>query len=127
MLENRKLSFAIAGALICASPGTTQAMSSAPAPKQLDVGSMPLVRTIDERYMSFQIGMSHLTGGETWSTYDESKGEGEAEQAEDFEAIREVRLPTDLTNSRYPDGGAGPALHSLRGYHYQFRIFPEQR
>lgn len=26
---------------------------------------MPLVRTIDERYMSFQIGMSHLTGRET--------------------------------------------------------------
>lgn len=61
---------------------------------------MPFVRTIDERYMSFQIGMSHLTGGETWSTYDETKQEGEAEQADDFEAIREVRLPTDLTNPR---------------------------
>src|SRR6056300_1464419 len=68
--------------------------------RTLNVEEMPLVRTIDERYMSFQIGMSHLTGGETWSTYDESKGEGEAEQADDFEAIREVRLPTDLTNPR---------------------------
>lgn len=50
--------------------------------------------------MSFQIGMSHLTGGETWSTYDESKREGEAGQAGDFESIREFRAPTDLANPR---------------------------
>lgn len=50
--------------------------------------------------MSFQIGMSHLTGGETWRTYDESKQEGEAGQAETFEAVREFRAPTDLGNPR---------------------------
>lgn len=66
----------------------------------LNVDAMPLVHTIDERYMSFQIGMSHLTGGETWSTYDESEEEGEAGQAENFEAVREVRAPTDLGNQR---------------------------
>jgi len=77
-----------------------QAMSDPLTQIQLDARSMPLIHTVDERFMSFQIGMSHLTGGETWSTYDESKGEGEAEQAGDFEAIREVRLPTDLTNER---------------------------
>ena len=49
---------------------------------------------------SFQIGMSHLTGGETWKTFDSSEKEGEAEQAEDFEAVRETRAPTDLTNKR---------------------------
>ena len=82
--------------------------------RRLDVGEMPLVRTIDERYMSFQIGMSHLTGGETWSTYDESKAEGDAEQAEDFEAIREVRLPTDLTNPRLHTLTAGLAPLYIR-------------
>lgn len=71
-----------------------------PAPKLLDARSMPLVRTIDERYMSFQIGMSHLTGGETWKTYDGSRDEGEAAQAASFDAIREFRAPTDLTNPR---------------------------
>src|SRR6056300_168201 len=68
--------------------------------RTLNAGEMPLVHTIDERYMSFQIGMSHLTGGETWSSYDESKGEGEAERAEGFEAVREARAPTDLSNRR---------------------------
>ncbi len=76
------------------------AMSFTPDIPKIDAQNMPLVRTIDERYMSFQIGMSHLTGGETWKTYDGTKGEGEAEQAENFEAIREVRAPTDLTNPR---------------------------
>jgi hypothetical protein len=61
---------------------------------------MPFIHKIDERFMSFQIGMSHLTGGETWSTFDSSKKEGEAEQAENFESVRETRAPTDLTNKR---------------------------
>jgi len=68
--------------------------------KTLDAISMPFIHTVDERYMSFQIGMSHLTGGETWKTFDSSKKEDATEQAEDFEAIRETRLPTDLTNKR---------------------------
>ena len=58
--------------------------------------------------------VSHLTGGETWSTYDESKAEGDAEQAEDFEAIREVRLPTDLTNPRLHTLTAGLAPLYIR-------------
>ncbi|MBK6511188.1 MAG: hypothetical protein IPG06_18315 [Haliea sp.] len=46
--------------LIAATVGATAVVGYS-----LDVANMPLVRTIDERYMSFQIGMSHLTGGET--------------------------------------------------------------
>ena len=67
---------------------------------ELDLESMPLVRLVDERYMSFQIGMSHLTGGETWKTYDDKNGQGESKQDDSFEAIREFRAPTDLTNQR---------------------------
>jgi hypothetical protein len=86
----------------CSVPGrqgseTKEAQSSN---KRLDVKAMPLIHKVDERYMSFQIGMSHLTGGETWKTFDSSKKEGEAEQAEDFEAVRETRAPTDLNNKR---------------------------
>lgn len=62
---------------------------------------LPMVRETDERFQSFQIGMSHLTGGETWRTYDDSKTEDEARsQTESFEAVREARDPTDLTNRR---------------------------
>ncbi len=66
----------------------------------MNPAELPLVHTVDERYMSFQIGMSHLTGGETWRTYDDSKREGESGQAENFEAVREFRAPTDLRNPR---------------------------
>lgn len=98
---NRKaVGLAVAAGLGCTSLVAMYGMSASPAPNQLDVENMPLVRTIDERFMSFQIGMSHLTGGETWSTYDASKQEGEAEQADNFEAVREARAPTDLTNPR---------------------------
>lgn len=90
----------VAATLTSLFSGVIHAMSSAPEPSRLDVENMPLVRTIDERYMSFQIGMSHLTGGETWSTYDESKQEGEAEQVDNFKAVREARAPTDLSNPR---------------------------
>ena len=33
-------------------------------------GTLPYVRTTDERFQSFQIGFSHLTGGETWKAFD---------------------------------------------------------
>ncbi|GGC05416.1 hypothetical protein GCM10011494_24980 [Novosphingobium endophyticum] len=67
---------------------------------RVDARTLPLVREMDERFQSFQIGMSHLTGGETWRTYDEGKEEGDAPQAENFEAVREARAPTDLGNRR---------------------------
>lgn len=61
---------------------------------------MPPVRRIDERFQSFQIGMSHLTGGETWRSY-EALPEGKSPPAPGgFAAIREPRQPTDLTNPR---------------------------
>ncbi len=58
--------------------------------------SLPLVRHIDERYQSYQIGFSHLTGGETWRALDDIPVGG----TRDFAAIREARLPTDLGNAR---------------------------
>ncbi|MDP3676679.1 MAG: hypothetical protein Q8R44_16540 [Novosphingobium sp.] len=48
--------------------------------------------------MSFQIGFSHLTGGETWKSYDDL-AKGAAENG-GFAAIREERKPTDLANAR---------------------------
>lgn len=81
----------------CATPdaaGPTPAAAMA-----VDATTLPLVRETDERYQSFQIGMSHLTGGETWKTYDETAKEG-ANTGASFEAVREARAPTDLGNRR---------------------------
>lgn len=66
---------------------------------EIAASSLPFVREMDERFQSFQIGMSHLTGGETWRSYDEGAEEGEG-GGENFEAIREARAPTDLGNQR---------------------------
>src|SRR5688572_24585976 len=63
---------------------------------QVNAGSLPLVRTMDERFQSYQIGFSHLTGGETWKTFDALGGKPGAKVAD----VREPRAPTDLTNRR---------------------------
>ena len=65
---------------------------------KLDATTLPYVRTMDDRFQSFQIGMSHLTGGETWKAYGE--GDDPAKQAANFQAVREARAPTDLSNRR---------------------------
>jgi hypothetical protein len=79
----------------------------------VDASSLPFVREMDERFQSFQIGMSHLTGGETWRTYDEDAEEGEG-RGENFEAVREVRAPTDLGNRRLRKLTAGLAPLYIR-------------
>lgn len=64
---------------------------------ELQANALPLVRKIDERFQSYQIGFSHLTGGETWKAYDAlPKGE----QPKDVSAVREPRAATDLSNRR---------------------------
>lgn len=81
---------------------------------QLNPRAFPFVRETDERFQSFQIGMSHLTGGETWKTYDPSKKEGGNSQAKNFDAVREARAPTDLTNLRLRTLTAGLAPFYVR-------------
>lgn len=73
-------------------------IAASPSPANINAGVLPLIREIDERFMSFQVGFSHLTGGETWKAYDDLP-EGAAQKG-GFEAIREARAPTDLTNPR---------------------------
>lgn len=91
---------ALAGVAGCATPQGTQRPHQSSSALQVDAGSLPFVREMDERFQSFQIGMSHLTGGETWRSYDDAKTEGEATQAQSFDAVREARAPTDLANRR---------------------------
>jgi hypothetical protein len=58
---------------------------------------LPSVRKIDERFQSYQIGFSHLTGGETWKSYDAMP---KGAQPKDVSAVREPRAPTDLNSPR---------------------------
>ena len=87
----------IAAALMAAPPSTS--LAAADETVSIDAGRLPLVREIDERFQSFQIGMSHLTGGETWRAYD-SKQNGQSEAPKEFSAVREPRPPADLTHPR---------------------------
>lgn len=83
----------------CAS--TTPVASKAEQAAAIDASSLPLVREMDERFQSFQIGMSHLTGGDTWVSYDAMDSqEVTRDYAGDLSAVREPRDPTDLTNRR---------------------------
>lgn len=73
-----------------------RAEPAAPPPVVIDASRLAYVRSIDPRYQSFQIGFSHLTGGETWKAYDAlPKGE-----TKDIASVREARAASDLMNRR---------------------------
>lgn len=98
-MPGKQLAGSMALALLLATSAAHVARAEPPsAASRVDAASLPLVRTIDERFQSFQVGFSHLTGGETWKSYDALPA-GAAEKG-GFEAIREKRLPTDLSNPR---------------------------
>ncbi len=101
-MQHHQWSLSLAAAITLASFSVSpaQAMSGSESTR-LDVATMPLVRTIDERFQSYQIGMSHLTGGDTWVTYDDMpEGETLRDYAGDLSAIREPRAPADLSSPR---------------------------
>lgn len=66
----------------------------------IDVVRLEQVGSVDERFQSFQIGMSHLTGGETWRTYDPAKDETARDSPTAFSEVREAREPADLAHPR---------------------------
>lgn len=92
-------------AMVLASASTIGLLTAASAgeivpaaqPVPVEARRMPLVGTIDERFQSFQIGFSHLTGGETWKSYDAMP---KGQQPTSLAAVREARTATDLANPR---------------------------
>lgn len=89
----------LAATTACASATVATPPAAAPQGEgtRIEASRLPLVRHIDERFQSFQIGMSHLTGGETWKTYDPKASGG---QAANLSAIREARAAADLSSRR---------------------------
>ncbi len=92
---------------------TVEKISSAPETPvhAMNAGSFPFVRETDERFQSFQIGFSHLTGGETWKSYDKLP---DGRQSENFTEVREARSRLDLSNKRLRTLSAGLAPFYLR-------------
>lgn len=84
----------------CATAGGTAPAHPSGRMVTVDAAKLPFVREIDERFMSFQIGFSHLTGGETWKSYDALPGGSKAAEQHGFAAIREARAPSDLNSRR---------------------------
>lgn len=99
----------VAISLTGVAPGAIHAQPTNPAIR-IDAARLPVVRTVDERFQSYQIGFSHLTGGETWKAYDALP----KEQAKDVSQVREPRAPSDLNNRRLRALTAGLAPFYLR-------------
>jgi heparanase len=94
---SRRKTVSVMASTLCLAP-SAYADTVAPGPVAIDVRAMSPLHRTDERFMSFQVGFSHLTGGETWRSYDTLK-EG-AGGAAGFAGVREARAPADLTNRR---------------------------
>lgn len=106
-------------AMVLASASTIGLLTAASAAKTdraalpiaIEAKRMPLVREIDERFQSFQIGFSHLTGGETWKSYDAMP---KGQQPSSLAAVREARAATDLASPRLRTLAAALAPFYLR-------------
>jgi hypothetical protein len=102
---------AVAASLValaaCTSPGEVGLAEAPPVQAtrsaKLQPDALPYVRTMDERFQSFQLGFSHLTGGDTWVSYDAMSAEAvrERQYTGDLSPVREPRAPTDLANPRF--------------------------
>ena len=103
----------LATATLCALQ-MAAAMDTAVSVVAIDTGSLPPVSRIDERFQSFQIGMSHLTGGETWKSYDAAQRKDGSTVAQEFSAVREARAPADLENRRLRNLASALAPFYLR-------------
>lgn len=86
----------IAGGVSAVSLRANPPSPSAAQVRTIDVRLLPFVRKTDERFQSFQIGFSHLTGGETWKSFDALGGQ----PAKTVADAREARAATDLGNRR---------------------------
>lgn len=102
----------IAAAVLASLPSAAILANAPSNTVHLQPGKLPLVRTIDERFQSFQLGFSHLTGGDTWVSYDKMTPQAvkEREYTGNLSPIREPREPTDLSNRRFRNlvGALGP-------------------
>lgn len=106
-MKRSHLALVAAGAsmLAIASVAGGQAAPRASAARsvKLAVSNLPLVRTMDERFQSFQLGFSHLTGGDTWVAYENMTAQGvkERQYTSNLASVREPRAATDLSNPRF--------------------------
>jgi len=113
-MKQTSVTLMVAAALVNAPISATLAASGEPVtPVSIHAERLPWLRNIDPRFQSFQIGMSHLTGGETWRSYDSSQ-DNKAGAPRDFSAVREPRSPADLTNPRLRTLAAGLGPFYLR-------------
>lgn len=68
----------------------------------LNPSAMPALGKVDERFQSFQVSFSHVTGGQTWRAYGAgpAKPPSPDQVAKDPSLLYERRDPVDLTNPR---------------------------
>lgn len=93
----RKFVQLLAVASVAGFPAAGVTASPSEEPVIVRAAALPYVRTMDERFQSYQIGFSHLTGGDTWKAYDALPAGKPGKNVAD---VREARAPTDLQNRR---------------------------
>jgi hypothetical protein len=93
MLTAVSLAGMIAGGVGAVSPASGQ---NDPQVRSINAAKLPFVHQTDERFQSYQIGFSHLTGGETWKSFEKLGGQ----PAKSIAEAREARSATDLENRR---------------------------
>ena len=105
-----KIVWLLAAAMITCAPASVIIAKPTDESVTVRAGTLPYLRTMDERFQSYQIGFSHLTGGETWKAFDALGGQPGKSIAD----VREPRAPTNLANLRLRNLTAALAPFYLR-------------
>ncbi|MDE2405939.1 MAG: hypothetical protein KGM17_14815 [Sphingomonadales bacterium] len=99
----------VCGPVTAQSPGEAQSF-------RIDTRTLPRTGTIDERFQSFQIGFSPITGGRKWRAVDTLKGPAASAHnvADVTSDTYEDRPPVDLKNPRLRKLAAALARSYIR-------------
>src|ERR1700693_6043725 len=113
-------------AVLCAVPFVFLATQMIAQVVSIDVGKMPAIGTVDERFQSYNIEMVEVIGGRFWKPYGSTTNKSKAQEPapkEDFTPagidpnLYQYRAPIDLSNPRLRKLAAalGPAYVRVSG------------
>jgi heparanase len=95
---SRTVPAVLASSLVAAGAGLAQTV--------VNPAKLPRIATVDQRYQSYNIEMSELTGGQFWKPYDQiastsdssAGGSGQAQGADFYARLKSHLEPIDLSN-----------------------------
>src|ERR1700724_3063253 len=100
-------------AVLCAVPVVFLATQLIAQVVSIDVGKMPTIGTVDERFQSYNIEMVEVIGGRFWKPYGSTTNKSKAQEPATQEGSTPAGIDPDLYRYRAPIDLSNPRLRKL--------------